>query len=133
MAYPTGYAKLATFMAGEQYEIFRKFKSSACRDLLYLQAELKELEDEFAALSERDRRTQGEHELYDGNWRLLSTSEARNCGGEQWAKALQIREKLREYCAMPPKQALEGLHHTDRQPRWLRLAVFCDSRYPTSE
>jgi hypothetical protein len=101
MAASTGYHKLATFMASEQYEIFRKFKASACRDLLYLQAELVELEEEFAVLSERDRKVQGERELYSGNWRLLSTSDARNCGGDQWKKHLQIREKLREYCAIP--------------------------------
>ena len=122
MAQSTGYQKLADFMAGEQYEIFRKFRSSACRDLLYLQAELTELEDEFAALSEHDRQVQGEQELYNGNWHLLSTSKLRNCGGAQWEKALQIREKLREYCAESP--SLE--HHFSML---IELLDDCVSRY----
>ncbi|TVY57299.1 hypothetical protein LSUE1_G009182 [Lachnellula suecica] len=97
MTEATGYQKLAGFMANEQYEIFRKFRSSACRDLLYFQAELAELEEELAALADRDRKFHGEQELYDGNWHLLSTSKIRDCGGDQWEKALQIREKLKEY------------------------------------
>lgn len=102
MAASTGYTKLANFMAVEQYEIFRRFKSSACRDLLYRQAELAKLEDEFEALSESDRQVQaekGEQGLYSGDWYLLSTSKSRNCGGAQWEKALYIRTKLKEYCA----------------------------------
>jgi hypothetical protein len=97
----TGYDKLAYFMVNEQYTIFRQFKSSASRDLLFLQAELAHLEEEFVALSGRDKVVEGEEELYDRNWYLLSTSKNRGCGGEQWEKALQIRMKLREYCPKP--------------------------------
>jgi hypothetical protein len=94
----SGYDKLARFMVNEQYAIFRQFKSTANRDLLFLQAELAHLEEEFAALSGRDKVVDGEQELYNRNWYLLSTSRLRGCGGEQWDKALQIRMKLREYC-----------------------------------
>jgi hypothetical protein len=94
----TGYQKLSGFMVDEQYAIFRKFRLLANRDLLYLQAELAQLEAEFADLSDRDRKTEGEQELYDANWYLLSTSKNRENDGHQWEKALEIRTKLREYC-----------------------------------
>ena len=94
----TGYDRLARFMVNDQYAIFRQFKSTANRDLLFLQAELAHLEEEFLNLSKRDRNIEGEQELHDRNWYLLSTANYRGCGGEQWEKALQIRSKLREYC-----------------------------------
>ena len=94
----SGYLKLSSFMVDKQYAIFRKFKILANRDLLYLQAELAHLEAEYSVLSDRDRSTEGEEELYDTNWYLLSSSEGREHDGQQWEKALQIREKLREYC-----------------------------------
>lgn len=102
MIEPTGYDKLARFMVNEHYTIFRQFKSSASRDLLFLQAELAHLEEEFVALLERNKTIEGEQELHDRNWYLLSTAKNRGCGGEQWEKALEIRAKLREYC---PKQS----------------------------
>ena len=98
MGEPTGYDKLSGYMVDDKYTIFRKFRLSANRDLLYLQAELAQLEGEFAALSDRDRNGEGEQKLYDKNWYILSTSENRGREGEQWKKALQIRAKLREYC-----------------------------------
>ena len=69
-----GYHKLSRFMVDEQYAIFRQFKLLANRDLLYLQAELAHLEAEFSELAERDRSTEGEQELYDAIWYLLSSS-----------------------------------------------------------
>jgi hypothetical protein len=96
-----GYHKLSRFMVDEQYAIFRKFRLLANRDLLYLQAELAHLEAEFSDLSDRDRKIEGEQELYDANWELISTSKSRGYDGHQWEKALQIRMKLREYCSKP--------------------------------
>ena len=93
-----GYHKLSKFMVDEKYAIFRQFKILANRDLLYLQAELAHLEAEFSSLADRDRNTEGEQELYDANWYLLSSSKNREQDGEQWEKAMQIRLKLREYC-----------------------------------
>ncbi len=82
----TGYQKLSGFMVDEQYAIFRKFRLLANRDLLYMQAELAQLEAEFADLSDRDRKTEGEQELYDANWYLLSTSKNRENDGHQWGE-----------------------------------------------
>lgn len=97
MAKTTGYTKLSEFMDHEKYPIFRQFRVSAIRDLLFLQAELTQLENQFLALAERDIGNEAER-THDRNWKLLSTSEARGCNGEQWKKALEIRGKLREYC-----------------------------------
>ncbi|KAH8685800.1 hypothetical protein BGZ60DRAFT_523079 [Tricladium varicosporioides] len=97
MAKLMGYDKLANFMATSHYTIFRKFRQSAIRDLLYLQAEISELEKEYAESAQRDREAEGARALYDGNWHLLSISKSQNLGGVQWDKALQIRKKLREY------------------------------------
>jgi hypothetical protein len=104
----TGYQKLSRFMVDEQYAIFRKFRLLANRDLLYLQAELAQLEAEFSDLSDRDRKTEGEQELYDANWYLLSTSKNRENDGQQWEKALEIRKKLREYCSRPRSRINES-------------------------
>jgi hypothetical protein len=102
MSPPSGYTKLAGLMVDKNYIIFRQFKILAGRDLLFLQAELSKLEKDFTEISERDRRnSETEHDLYDFDWELLSTSKSRNFGGEQWEKALEIREKLREYCSRP--------------------------------
>jgi hypothetical protein len=98
MTESTGYDKLSRYMIDDKYTIFRKFSLLANRDLLYFQAELAQLEDEFARLSDRDRNGEGEQKLYDRNWNLLSSSENRGLEGEQWKKALQIRAKVREYC-----------------------------------
>lgn len=94
----TGYDKLAQFMENEQYAIFRQFKLSANRDLLYLQAELVHLEDEFSKISSKDKDSKGDEGLYACNWRLLSSAQDRQCDAQQWKKALEIRAKLREYC-----------------------------------
>lgn len=105
MAQTTGYDKLSVYMADDKYAIFRRFKLSANRDLLYLQAELAQLETELTALSSRDQSGKGEERLYGTNWSILSTSETRGESGEQWKKVLQIREKTREYCKRSRSQS----------------------------
>ncbi|KAH8760689.1 hypothetical protein BGZ57DRAFT_608889 [Hyaloscypha finlandica] len=94
-----GYIKLSNFMVTKSYPIFRQFQASAARDLLYLQAEIVHLESEFQKVSKSDRDTDegDERHLYAFEWWHLSQSENRGLGGEQWAIALEIRRKLREY------------------------------------
>jgi hypothetical protein len=118
----TGYQKLSRFMVDEQYAIFRKFRVLANRDLLYLQAELAQLEAEFAGLSDRDRKTEGEHELYDANWYLLSTSKNRENDGQQWEKALEIRKKLKEYCS-------RSRSRINKSEKLIKSPDDCASRY----
>jgi hypothetical protein len=98
-----GYNKLSKFMATENYPIFRQFQDTAARDLLYLQAELVHLEAEYQKVSKFDREfgNDDERHMYAFEWWHLSQSENRGQGGEQWALALDIRKKLREYCILP--------------------------------
>jgi hypothetical protein len=94
----TGYTKLGQFMTSKHYAIFRQFQSLAARDLLYLQAELVQLDSEHQNAAQTDRECTDERQHYDREWWHLSNSEPRGLGGEQWASALKIRMKLREYC-----------------------------------
>jgi hypothetical protein len=94
----TGYTKLGQFMTSQHYAIFRQFQSLAARDLLYLQAELVQLDIEHQQAAQTDRECTDERKHYDREWWHLSNSESQGLGGEQWASALKIRKKLREYC-----------------------------------
>jgi hypothetical protein len=101
MARSKGYNKLADFMVVNDYGIFRQFKSTANRDILFLQAEIITLENEYEIIANRNincSTEDDERHYYNGNWQLLSTSGTREYGSEQWDKALQIRGKLKEYC-----------------------------------
>lgn len=60
MADSSGYHLLSRYMVEEHYEIFRKFKLQANRDLLYLQVELVQLEDELSIIVDRDQKSEGE-------------------------------------------------------------------------
>lgn len=93
----TGYTKLAQFIADQQYAIIRKFQHLAARDLLYLQAELVQLEIEYSDAAQLDRECDDERKFYDREWWHLSNSKRRGFKGEQWDLALKIRAKLREY------------------------------------
>jgi len=89
-------------MVRERYAIYRQFEELACQDLLYRQSELVHLEKELHDIAKRDRDTGREEEekLYSVDWRKLSTSAQRGSQSNQWAKALEIREKLRDYCML---------------------------------
>jgi hypothetical protein len=104
----SGYTKLAAFMIGKHRPILKKYQHLAVRDLLYLQAELCELEYQFNTVAKKDAAEgSNERRFYDRDWLHMATSPERDHGGEQWAAALHIREKLREYCLfLPPKSCL---------------------------
>ncbi|KAI0834736.1 hypothetical protein F5Y06DRAFT_306613 [Hypoxylon sp. FL0890] len=93
---PRGYSKLASFMVRRNHVMVKQFRELAIRDLLYLQAELCDLQYDFNHQSMKDLHSQDERtKLYDREWCHLS--HAAGGGGRQWQLALQIREKLREY------------------------------------
>jgi hypothetical protein len=96
----SGYPKLASFMAQEGYGIYRQFQQLACQDLLYRQSELVHLERELQITAKHDREAgrDTEEKQYSLDWRKLSTSATRNSPSKQWRKALEVREKLQEYC-----------------------------------
>jgi len=93
-----GYSKLSRFMTEKHHPILRKYQSVAMRDLLYLQAELCHLEHCYEKQAQMDASETTERNRYNRDWFSLSTSARRDFGGKQWELAIQLREKLREYC-----------------------------------
>jgi len=94
-----GYAKVARLMSRHtEMACIRGFKSLSFQNLLYLQAELVELETEYGDIAVKDRRSQHPRKaLYEKNWYMLSQSQ-QDGNDEQWKKFLEIRAKLKEYC-----------------------------------
>lgn len=92
-----GYTLLSGYMAKRQNAVFRLFQPLAARDLLFMQAELVHLDNEYQEL-EKEARASGDTDKHserywsDRDWRLLRSS------SEQWTKALEIRAKLKNYC-----------------------------------
>ena len=94
------YDKLATFMNETEHTMVRKYRHLAARDLLYLQAELCDLNLEYNKIAQKDADAKDgdERKIYDREWWFLKESKERGFGGKQWEQQLKIREKLREYC-----------------------------------
>ncbi|CZR66678.1 uncharacterized protein PAC_16579 [Phialocephala subalpina] len=95
----SGYTKLATFMTEKHHPILKKYQHLATRDLLYLQAELCDLDFKFNSIAKKDALETDERQYYDRDWLHLQSSNQRGFGGEQWSVALATRAKLREYYA----------------------------------
>lgn len=92
-----GYPRLAALMGTGAACILRRFAALNARNLLYLQAELIELEIELKVLTEDDARSGDPLRcLYSTQATTLRKSEGTlEC--DQWHKFLEIREKLNEY------------------------------------
>jgi hypothetical protein len=91
-----GYAKIADFMGRHaELGIFRGFDTLNMQSLLYQQAEITWLEQEFKSLAKSNR----EHPSYlyhSKDWWSLAHSED-EVGKEQWKIAEQIQAKLEKY------------------------------------
>ncbi|MCJ1382471.1 hypothetical protein MMC17_005584 [Xylographa soralifera] len=92
-----GYAKLAAVMGrSREAAIFRRFDALRIQNLLYLLAELVGLELEFRDCSSENEKSEDMlRALFAKDWYILS--EYNDGNEEQWALALRIREKLKEY------------------------------------
>ncbi|KAE8443529.1 hypothetical protein EG329_001769 [Mollisiaceae sp. DMI_Dod_QoI] len=103
----SGYTKLAAFMAEKHHPILKKYQQLAARDLLYLQAELCDLQFRYDEIAKKDTMAKDcERECYGRDWLNMATSYQRRCGGEQWTIALAVRNKLQEYCAFTTFQVV---------------------------
>ncbi|OTA94639.1 hypothetical protein M434DRAFT_383139 [Hypoxylon sp. CO27-5] len=111
---PRGYPKLASFMVHHNHVIAKQFRELAVRDILYLQAELCDLQYDFNHQSIKDINSQDEKtQVHDREWYLLS-----HAGGRQWQLALQIRGKLREYySAIQQYQSIRALPRPSNRRR----------------
>jgi len=94
-----GYPKLAQLMGNDHTDghflIFQKFEQLSAQDLLYLQAEIINLQEDLSKSMKEDAESdEPERQLCAKDWAELSSSK----DSEQWEIWLEIRAKLKEYC-----------------------------------
>lgn len=94
-----GYPKLANLMGDSRtnghYLIFQRFEGISAQNLLYLQAEIIQLYQEWKDIAESDAELDDNNaQLFHQDWYELSHSEH----DFQWKKWLEIRSRLTEYC-----------------------------------
>lgn len=91
-----GYWKVANLMATrDELAILRRFRSLNMQNLLYLQAEIINLQDELMKLASRDSGVPG-REFHDKDWWSLANG-LEDGDRDQWKKILELREKLETY------------------------------------
>ncbi len=90
-----GYTKLASLMGdNSKLAIFRRFSALNAKNLLYLQAELVNLEARLQRYAADG--ANAKNGVYETDWFALSRSE-RDGDQRQWETFLDIRAKLKEY------------------------------------
>lgn len=95
-----GYAKLAWRMSAyPEFAIVRRFRALHLQNILYLQAELVELESQLRAREQENVRSEDRTKYFSArDWFTLSTDRPEEDGTvTQWDLFLQLRAKLREY------------------------------------
>ena len=91
-----GYWKVANLMAThDELAILRRFRNLNMKNLLYLQAEITNLEDELTKLAARDSKEPG-REFHDKDWWCLANG-CEEGDRDQWEKTLELRRKLETY------------------------------------
>ena len=93
---PAGYPKLAKRMELiPEIAIFRRFGFLNQLNALYMQAELKHLEEKLKKVQRKDSQSDGEEKYFTKDFFFLNESgESR---GEQFSLVMSIREKLDKY------------------------------------
>ncbi|EON64331.1 hypothetical protein W97_03562 [Coniosporium apollinis CBS 100218] len=94
-----GYPRLAERMGRTpETAILRRFAGLNARNLLYLQAELVQLERDLAEVEVADsRREEGLGRKFSTDWFWLVESVNDNEHSRQWQLMLKVRERLKEY------------------------------------
>jgi hypothetical protein len=94
-----GYTTLASLMGQHpEIAILRRFGTLNMQTLLYLQAELVNLELKLKRYSNADKDSGHiERTIYDRDWQSLSESASGSGHPEQWETVLSIRKVLKEY------------------------------------
>ncbi|KAL2792930.1 hypothetical protein BJX66DRAFT_233964 [Aspergillus keveii] len=129
-----GYARLASLMANDKgLSIFRSFKKLNTKNLLYLQAEIVNVQTELERLIQEDEasvdetRKQFSTSVYCLKEGLLGSE------SDQWAKVLELRELLDKYNTAALQYAqilrLKRPQDTDRDvfKTWLSQNAFCST------
>jgi hypothetical protein len=96
-----GYNKIAALMGKyPESAIISQFSQLNIQNLLYLQAEIIELQQDLRELEEaNDRSPDAKRAAFSTNWSDLSSADEKDGSNEQWLLMLTIREKLKEYSA----------------------------------
>jgi hypothetical protein len=109
-----GYDKLASLIGDYPgLSIYRRFGSLAAKNLLYMQAELVQLEDELKTIAECDHQDPRYADL-GTSWEALRNAPKNGARDLQRQKFLEIRAKITEYCPFPPRFLLispDDLHN----------------------
>lgn len=102
-----GYSELASIMGRYfQMGILRRFGTLNALNLLYLQAELTELESELQEIADKDAKSDIPFRSdFAQDWVFLSKPIG-NGDEKQWEKVLEIRAKLKEYSKRRPACAI---------------------------
>jgi hypothetical protein len=92
-----GYPALARVMVYPGMSMFKKFAELNMRNLLYMQAEILDLERELHIVAGMDNTSSQESVKEFATSALALRSSAEGGNGSQWELVLQIREKLKKY------------------------------------
>ncbi|KAK8180446.1 uncharacterized protein BKA78DRAFT_357666 [Phyllosticta capitalensis] len=110
---PPGHPALAEYMSKiPEMAMFRRFGTLNLQNLLYLQAEILELEQTLQTLQKKDSQGNEEQRRYATNWWFLRNAKRRGGTGEQWSLVEIIRKKLYEY-----NEALMQQHSIMHMPK----------------
>lgn len=97
---PAGYSRLASLMgAHPEIATFRRFRALNALNLLYMQAELTDLENSLHKQAKSDAESgHFERSIYRRDWQTLSESLTTEDGNSaQWRTMLKVKDKLSEY------------------------------------
>lgn len=96
-----GYTHLAQTMTQTQLGMVRKYKELSLLNLLYLQAEIHQLQTDWEYQVAADARPDADprRRQWDYHWWAMVDGEAQGLGGQRWEAWLKLRERLYEYCA----------------------------------
>jgi hypothetical protein len=95
-----GYAQIAWRMSAyPDLAIVRRFQELNVQNVLYLQAELCDLEEQLRKQEETDSASQSQTQRWNArSWRSLQKGSALPGGDDsKWQLVLLVREKLKEY------------------------------------
>lgn len=96
-----GYTHLAQTMTQTQLGMVRKYKELSLLNLLYLQAEIHQLQTDWEYQVAADARPDADprRRQWDYHWWAMVDGRAQGLGGQRWEAWLKLRERLYEYCA----------------------------------
>lgn len=102
-----GYAQIGDRMSSHpEFAIFRRFSALNAQNLLYLQAELLDLETRLREIERSNSESDNEtRKWYARDWYSLSNASDDDGGNpQQWELFLEIRQKLEQYSMSHPSK-----------------------------